>query len=155
MNAEKIQQELKKLANPEKAKALQKYFKTGKGDYGEGDIFLGITSKYQRQIAKKFKYLAIGEIQNLLNSEIHEKRQVALFILVEQFRKADETGKKEIFDFYLNNAKRINNWDLVDLSAPNIVGSFLLDKNRDILYKLAVSNSLWKKEFLLYLLLHS
>ncbi len=140
-----LEQELQKAANKERATASQRYFKTGQGEYGEGDIFLGISNKYQREIAKKFKETKISEIQELLNSEVHEKRQVALFILVEQFRKAKEEQKKEIFEFYLKNAKKINNWDLVDLSAPNIVGNFLLDKNREILYKLAHSENLWEK----------
>ncbi len=146
---QELEKELNLHADKERATLCQRYFKTRKGEYAEGDIFLGINNKDQRQIAKKFKELKISEIQKLLNSPIHEKRQVALFVLVEQFRKADkeknEEGKKEIFEFYLNNAKRINNWDLVDLSAPNIIGSFLLDKNKDILYKLAVSENLWER----------
>jgi len=140
-----VNKEIEKYSNKEKAKLLQGFFKTGKGEYGEGDVFLGITVPKQRQIAERFKDIGLNEIQELLNSQIHEKRLIALLILVERFKKSDEKGKKEIFEFYLNNTKRINNWDLVDLSAPNIVGAFLLDKNRDTLHKLAISENLWEK----------
>lgn len=140
-----LDKEMTLYANKEKASLLQGFFKTGKGEYGEGDVFIGIMVPQQRQIAKKFKELEIDKIQELLNSQIHEKRLIALLILVGQFKKSDEKRKKDIFDFYLRNSKNINNWDLVDLSAPNIVGAFLLDKNKDILYRLAGSNNLWEK----------
>ncbi len=138
---------LKQEANPQKAKLLQRFFKTGKGQYGEGDIFLGIIVPIQRNIAKEFKELKTKEIQKLLNSKIHEKRLIALLILIEQYKKADEKTKKEIFEFYLKNANKnnINNWDLVDLSSHKIVGEYLLDKNREILYELAKSNNLWEE----------
>jgi len=142
---QELEKELNLLADKERAALCQRYFKTGKGEYGEGDVFLGITSKNQRQIAKKFKELKISEVQELLNSKVHEKRQIALFVLVEKFKKADETEKKDIFEFYLKNAEKINNWDLVDLSAPNIIGTFLLDKERKVLYGLAKSDNLWEK----------
>jgi len=146
--------ELKKYANPEKAKILQRFFKTGEGEYGKGDVFLGIIVPQQRHIAKNFKDLCFDKLQILLNSEIHEKRLIALLILIEQFKKADKDGdekiKKQIVNFYLDNAKRnnINNWDLVDLSAHQIIGSYLLDKNKEeknTLYKLAKSDNLWEK----------
>jgi 3-methyladenine DNA glycosylase AlkD len=127
----KLLEELKSLENKEQAKLLQGFFKTGKGQYGEGDIFLGIKVPVQRETAKKYLDLSLENIQELLNSNIHEYRLVGLLILIEKFKKVE--NKKDIFDFYLKNAKRINNWDLVDLSAPNIVGNFLLDKNRDII----------------------
>ena len=136
---------MKKLANPKQAKLLQRFFKTGKGEYGEGDIFLGIKVPEQRKIAKKYPDLSLKEIQELLLSKIHENRLTSLFVLIEQYKKSDEKGKKEIFGFYLKNTKNINNWDLVDLSAPKIVGDYLLDKNRSILYKLAKSKSLWER----------
>ncbi len=145
MTLQKIQEDMKNLASPEKAKLLQRFFKTGKGEYGEGDIFLGVMVPQQRKIAKKYKDLALSEIQELLNSKIHEYRLTALFILVDKYKKADEKTKKKVFDFYLKNTKNINNWDLIDLSAPNIVGGYLLDKKRDILYKLAKSKSLWER----------
>lgn len=145
-----LKKELKQNANPEKAKVLQRFFKTGKGEYGEGDIFLGIYVPIQRKIAKKYD-LSLVDIQKLLNSKIHDERLVALFILINKYKKSWPLGgqQKEIFDFYLKNTKRINNWDLVDLSAPNIVGDFLLPRlnlgNRKILYKLAESDNLWEK----------
>jgi len=139
----KIKQDLQNLQNPEKAKLLQRFFKTGKGEYGEGDIFLGITVPQQREISKKYTDLSLKDLQELLNSKIHEYRLVALLILIIKYKKAE--SKKEIFDFYLKNTKNINNWDLVDLSAPNIIGNYLVNKDKSILYKLAKSNHLWGK----------
>jgi 3-methyladenine DNA glycosylase AlkD len=140
-----LEQILLKEKNPEQAKILQRFFKTNKGEYGEGDIFLGIVVPKLREITKESLHLTIDEIQGLLNSEIHEKRLIALFILIEKFKKADENNKKQISDFYLKNTKKINNWDLVDLSAPKIVGSYLLNKNKEVLYKLANSENIWEK----------
>ena len=142
-----LKSDLQSLKSPDKNKILQRFFKTGPGEYGEGDIFLGLTVPQQRQVAKKYKELDFTSLQKLLNSKIHEYRQVALFILVEQFQKADEVTQIQIFNFYLKNTKHINNWDLVDLSAPKIVGIYLLDKKpqRKILYKLVKSENLWEK----------
>lgn len=140
-----IKTELLKLKNPQKAKLLQRFFKTGKGEYGEGDIFLGLVVPQQRKVAKRFPNLSLEELQKLLNSKIHEYRMVALFILMEQHKKADEKEKEKIFHFYLKNTKNINNWDLVDLSAPSIIGNFFLDKDRKVLSKLAKSKSLWER----------
>ena len=135
---EEIKIEFSKLANQKQSKILQRFFKTGKGQYGEGDIFLGIKVPEQRKLAKKFSQISLEDIQELLSSKIHEYRMVSLFILINQFKKSDELGKKKIFDFYLNNTKNINNWDLVDLSAPNIIGEFLKDKDRKISCYLAL-----------------
>ena len=140
-----IQKDLQGVANKEKAKLLQGFFKTGKGQYGEGDIFLGIVVPEQRKTAKKHSDLTLPDIQKLLNSKIHEYRLTALFILIDKYKKAEEKTKKEIFNLYLKNTSNINNWDLIDLSAPNIVGNYLLDKPRDIIYNLANSKSLWEK----------
>lgn len=142
---QKLEKEIKERANLEKSKLLQRFFKTGKGEYGEGDIFLGISVPEQRKIAKEFKEILVESVQELLNSKIHERRLIALLILIEKFKKASMEIKKNIFYFYLKNTKNINNWDLVDLSAPRIVGNYLLDKNREILYKLANSENLWEK----------
>ena len=142
---EKIKKELKRSSNSEQAKILQRFFKTKKGEYGEGDIFLGIKVPMQRQIAKKYKSLRLKKIKNLLNSKIHAYRFTALLLLIDKYEKADEKEKKKIFDFYLSNTKNINNWDLVDISAPKIVGKFLIDKEKNILYKLAKSKNLWEK----------
>ena len=140
---EELLKEVKRLANPEKAKILQRFFKTGKGEYGEGDIFIGLTVQQSRKVAKNHYGLDLNSIRKLLSSNIHEHRLVGLLILINKYNKED--NKQEIFNFYLQNSKQINNWDLVDLSAPNIVGEFLADKKRDIIYNLAKSNDLWEK----------
>jgi 3-methyladenine DNA glycosylase AlkD len=140
-----LKTKLKKLANPKQAKILQGFFKTGRGEYGEGDIFLGIKVPIQRKVAREFKDLKIEDSQKLLNSNIHEERLIALFILVGQYVSGDEKQKKRIYYFYLKNTKNINNWDLVDLSAPNIAGDYLLNRDRKILYKLVRSKNLWAK----------
>ena len=136
-----LKQDLQKLANPKKAKILQQFFKTGKGEYGQGDIFLGITVPQQRKLVKKYSDLKLTGIQKLLRSKIHEHRLTALLILIEKYKK----NKNKIFNFYLKNTRYINNWDLVDLTAPKIVGNYLLNKDRKILYKLARSDNLWQK----------
>ena len=142
---DQIKKDLSQLSDPERAKNLSWFFKTGKGQYGEGDVFLGITVPEQRKVAKKYTDLSLNDLQELLNSEIHEHRFTALVILISKYRKAEESSKKEIFDFYLRNTKNINNWDLVDLSAPRIIGDYLLNKDRTTLFKLARSNSLWER----------
>jgi 3-methyladenine DNA glycosylase AlkD len=139
-----IQKDMKRLASRERAKASVWFFKTGLGQYGEGDVFLGITVPEQRAVAKKYAAADFKTVQKLLNSKIHEHRQVGLLILVEKYSKHAEERKK-IFDFYMKNTKRINNWDLVDLSCHKIVGNYLLNRNRQILYKLAVSKNLWER----------
>jgi len=141
----KLNKEIKKAANPKQAQNLQKFFKTNKGEYGQGDIFLGIKVPIQRKIAKKYNNLSLVALKKLISSKIHERRLIALFILIDQSKKGDHQLQKKIFNFYLKNIKYINNWDLVDLSAPNIVGCFLLDKKRNILDKLVKSKNLWQK----------
>jgi len=145
MAVSNVKKELLKNRNKEQAKHLSGFFKTGKGQYGEGDVFLGIKVPVQREIVKKFKDAELKEIQELLNDEFHECRLTGLLILVNKYKNSE--NKREIFDFYLKNTKRINNWDLVDLSAPNIVGSFLLDKKKErkILYSLVKSKNLWER----------
>ncbi|PIV00576.1 DNA alkylation repair protein [Candidatus Shapirobacteria bacterium CG03_land_8_20_14_0_80_39_12] len=142
-----LRKDLRNFQRPGKAKLLQRFFKTGKGEYGEGDIFLGLMTDKTRSIAKKYLSLDFSFISQLLASKIHEERVVAVIILTSRFRKADLVGKKEIYDFYFENISGINNWDLVDSSAPLIVGGYLYlsKESRDILYKMARSNSLWKK----------
>ena len=142
---DQIKSELSKLSNPYRAENLARFFKTGKNQYGEGDLFIGITVPEQRKIAKKFVNLSLDDLQELLNSKIHEYRFTALVILISKYRKAEEPGKQEIFAFYFKNTKNVNNWDLVDLSAPRIVGDYLLNKKRSVLYKLAKSNILWER----------
>ena len=140
-----IKHDLEKLADPKKAKILSRFFKTGKGEYGEGDIFLGIKVPDQRKVAAKYKDITLEDVQELLESKIHEHRLTSLFILVSKYKKADDPGKKEIVDFYLKNTKNINNWDLVDSSAPYILGNYLRDKGKPILYTLAKSGNLWER----------
>ena len=136
---------LAQLKNPDRAKNLSWFFKTGKGQYGEGDIFLGIPVPEQRKVAKKYINSSLNDLQELLNSKIHEHRFTALLILVSKYRKAEESLKEEIFYFILKNTENINNWDLVDLSAPRIIGDYLVNRERSILYKLAKSTSLWER----------
>jgi 3-methyladenine DNA glycosylase AlkD len=143
----KVLAELQKVANAKKAVVLSRYFKTGKGEYGEGDVFLGITVPKQRVIASKYYQLAdLANIAKLLESKVHEHRFTALEMLVFKYEKAaDEKVKKEIFDFYIKNRDGINNWDLVDTSAPYIIGDYLFYRPRSLLYRLAKSKRLWDR----------
>jgi len=137
-----IEKEIQSKKDPIQAKILSRFFKTGKGQYGEGDIFLGVTVPTLRIIVKKYyKDISLKDVQELLNSKIHEYRLTALLILVEKYKE----DKGLIYNIYIKNFRNINNWDLVDLTAPKIMGDFLKDKNRDILYSLATSNNLWEK----------
>ena len=142
---EQVKSELREAADSAQAVELARFFKTGKGGYGEGDVFWGIKVPVQRAIARKHTDAALPDIGRLLNEPVHECRLTALLILVEKYSKSDCISRKEIFDFYLSKTGRINNWDLVDLSAPKIVGHYLLDKDRSILHALAASSSLWEQ----------
>lgn len=144
-NLKQLKSELNKLADPKQSAILSGFFKTGKGEYGEGDIFLGIKVPVQRAVARRYENLSLAGLQELLNNKIHEYRLIALIILLFQYKKADSVGKEKIVKFYLRNTKNINNWDLVDLSCHYILGDYLLDKPRKILYKLAGSKNLWEK----------
>lgn len=144
INMANIYSELNKLRDLQKAKQLSRFFKTGNGDYGEGDKFLGITVPEIRKICKDYPVKDLKEIKKMLQNEFHEIRFAALVYL----RRLYETAqRKKIFNFYLKNTKHINNWDLVDTSAPYIVGDYLLDKKseRKILYKLSKSRNLWER----------
>jgi len=142
----KIIFELHNLKNPAQAKKLQGFFKTGVGEYGEGDVFFGIKVPVQRKIVKKYwKTLSVAEVLKLLQTNIHEQRLVSLLILVEKFQQGNEKEKEEIFKAYLGNVRYINNWDLVDVTCHKIIGEQLVDKNREILYILAKSNYLWER----------
>jgi 3-methyladenine DNA glycosylase AlkD len=135
------------MADPARAALLAGFFKTGPGEYGHGDVFLGITVPRQRAVAKKYPGLSLARIRKLLKSRFHEHRLTALIVLTGQYAKAETAEKERIFEFYLANTGRINNWDLVDLSAPNIVGEFLRDKprHRGVLATLARSGDLWER----------
>jgi 3-methyladenine DNA glycosylase AlkD len=141
-----LQKELRGLSNSPKAKILQRFFKTAPGEYGYGDKFLGVIVPEQRKIAKKYYSItSLKEIEQLLHSPFHEERLTALLILVLKYEQSKSAEKKKIFRIYLKNLRHINNWDLVDLSAPNIVGDYLFDKDKKILIKLVKSNHLWSK----------
>jgi 3-methyladenine DNA glycosylase AlkD len=150
MKAADVRKELKSMAEPDKGVILQRFFKTGPGEYGEGDIFIGVMVPESRQVAKKFSKLLLGEVKTLLYSCIHEERLVALLILAQRYISASSSReeKEGIVKFYLDNIKQVNNWDLVDLSAPNILGAHLLVDNRDdrrLLYRLAGSENVWER----------
>jgi 3-methyladenine DNA glycosylase AlkD len=142
-----IKKGLSSCTDTKKAAQLQRFFKTGHGEYGEGDIFLGIKVPAQRSVAKKYyKDVSLNGTCELLESGVHEHRLTAIFMLVLKYEKAaDEKEKKQIVDFYLENLDRINNWDLVDSSAPKILGAWLFDKDRSLLYTLASTGHLWKQ----------
>ena len=140
---ENITNELQTLGSTEKAAHLSRFFKTGKGQYGENDRFLGVTVPETRRVAKAHAGVDMADLQQLIQSEWHEVRLCALFILKIQFNKGDEQTRTELVDFYLSNTQHINNWDLVDLTAWETIGTYLLDKPRNLLYRLAESPLLW------------
>jgi 3-methyladenine DNA glycosylase AlkD len=145
MTATDIRKELNQHANPEKAEFLKRFFKTGPGQYAEGDRLIGVTVPAQRVVAKKFLEISLKELIKLLQSPIHEERLTSLIILVNKFRKSSPADRLEIYRLYLANTKYINNWDLVDSSAEYIVGEYLGDKARPVLRKLARSKSIWER----------
>jgi 3-methyladenine DNA glycosylase AlkD len=143
--ADDVRRELKKCSSKKTAKALQWFFKTGPGEYGEGDRFIGVKVPNIRAAVKKHSGISTKETTKLLKSKIHEERLAALLLLVLKFQAEDGAEKKKIFDIYLKNTRYINNWDLIDLSAPRIVGGFLMDRSRKKLYSLAKSKVLWER----------
>jgi 3-methyladenine DNA glycosylase AlkD len=144
--AKDIEKDLLSHANKKKIPVHQRFFKTGKGEYGENDIFIGVNLPSQRIVARKYyDKLNLNKLRKLLTSPVHEHRLTSLIILNIKYKKCDDAGKKKIFDFYLKYRKHINNWDLVDSSAPYILGKYLMDKPRGILTRLARSKSLWDK----------
>jgi 3-methyladenine DNA glycosylase AlkD len=140
-----LRKKIKSLGNPEVSRTMKWFFKTGKGEYGEGDVFAGLKVPTQRKLAQEFRDLAFADLKMLLSSPVHEERLISLFILVDRFAKSSEKEKQIIFRFYLKNRKGINNWDLVDLSAPKIMGKYLLEKDKSILFKFALSKNLWER----------
>ncbi len=140
-----IKKELHKSSDPVRAKHSQRFFKTGPGQYGEGDVFLGLTMPQVRVIAKKyFKEVTLSEVQELVKSKYHEFRMCALVMLVYKYDKFP-AERKEIYDFFLKNTKYVNNWDLVDVTIPRTVGAYLVDNDRKILYRLVKSSDLWER----------
>lgn len=140
---DELRKELKKFSDKKRAELSQRYFKTGKGEYGEGDIFMGLNLVDVTMLSKKYKELSFPELQELLNSKIHEERTLALSILKRRFDK--EEFQRQVYDFYIKNTRNINNWDLVDISAPKVVGGYLFDKPKDILFEFAKSKSIWER----------
>lgn len=145
VSRQQLERELSLLADPKRAESLSWFFKTGKGQYGEGDRFLGIRVPVQRRIARKYLALSLPEIARLLVSPIHEYRFTALEILVGQYERAIEPERNRIFKFYLHHARHINNWDLVDTSAPYIVGEHLRNRPRRVLDALARAKCVWER----------
>ena len=147
MTAEFILSELRSIGSPEKAAHLSRFFKTGVGQYGEGDCFLGVVVPQTRNVAKANKATPLDEVQRLLDSPWHEARLCGLLILVCRFhdRKTTAEEREEIYQFYLKNTRRCNNWDLVDLSCRDVVGEYLVNHDRSILYTLAASDNLWEQ----------
>ena len=140
-----FKKDLRKYADPTKAEILQRFFKTGKGEYGSGDIFLGISVPQQRQIAMKYRDMPLAEVAKLLREKIHEYRLSALILLVDKYKKGDEKLKRQIVEIYFSNLKYVNNWDLVDASAPHLLGHYLRDRPKDPLTRLAASRVLWER----------
>jgi 3-methyladenine DNA glycosylase AlkD len=140
-----IQDDLRKRASQEKATHLLRFFKTGSGQYGEGDLFLGIVVPDIRTVVKLHRDASIDTMRELLHSPYHEDRMTGLLLMVHRFTHEEEIGKKRIYDLYLSNTRYINNWDLVDLTAPHIVGGYLYGKNLSILVDLAHAKSLWER----------
>lgn len=142
---EKVKSDLKEQRNTKKAKDLYKFFQAFPGGYGEGDEFIGVTVPLQRTVSKKYyKEISLKELEKLLKDRVHEHRLTALFIMVLKFQKTkDDSEREKIVDIYLKNMKHVNNWDLVDSSAHLILGAWLLERDRKILYELAESENLW------------
>lgn len=144
--AEEIVKELEKAGSPEMAAHSHRYFKTGKGEYAEGDVFLGMKTQTMKDLAKKHKSMDLSEVEKLLHNKYHEARSLALTVLTMQYPKASFEKKKEIIDLYLNNREYINNWDLVDISAYKLLGEYVIEiKETSLLYDLAHSGHLWSE----------
>jgi 3-methyladenine DNA glycosylase AlkD len=140
-----IRKKLQQLGSEKNAKVLERFFKTGPGEYGEGDVFIGVRVPDLRKLVKEYQDIALEGVMQFLKSSIHEERMFALLILVSKYSKGNETVKKKIYDLYLQNTKFINSWDLVDGSAQHIVGAFLMDKSKEPIYRLAKSKNLWER----------
>lgn len=140
-----LRKKIIKLQNKEKAKNYQWFFKTKKGEYGFGDQFRGLSMSTQHLLAKEFISLSLNDLIIFLQSKYHEERMIALLILTYKYSQADIKGKKQIFNFYLKNRKAANNWDLIDITVPKIIGDYLIENDRKILYQFAQSDDLWEK----------
>ena len=155
MTTQHILSELRALSNPEKAAHLSRFFKTGPGQYGEGDLFLGVTVPEQRAIARKYAQVPFTVLRELITSPWHEVRLTGLLILVHQFEKnKNEDFRKSCADFYLSQTPYINNWDLVDLSCYKLLGVWLTDKDRHLLYQLSASKNMWEQRIAIVTCMH-
>lgn len=146
-----LRAELRQHANPARAAVSRRYFKTGPGEYGAGDRFIGLTVPQVRSLAKRYRLLSRPETRRLLRSPIHEERLLALLILVEAYQRGDP---QQIYDFYLQSTRHINNWDLVDCSAEHIIGAHLRERSRSPLVKLGRSNNLWERRIAIMATFH-
>ncbi len=154
MIVQEIRARLQRLGTRKRAEVSRSFFKTGPGEYGEGDIFLGITVPELRQLAAEYQAITLREVTQLLRSAIHEERMLALFILVGAYARGDEHAKERIYKLYLKNTRYVNNWDLVDESAEHIVGAFLKSKSKRPLYTLARSKNLWERRIAIMATFH-
>jgi 3-methyladenine DNA glycosylase AlkD len=145
MTVQDIQERLKRLGNKEHAAVSQRFFKTGPGEYGEGDIFFGIRVPVLRKLVKEYSDVSVEDAALLLRSQIHEERLLALLLLVRLFATGDEATRSIIYGKYLENTAFVNNWDLVDSSAEHIVGAYLMNRSKAVLYRLAESEELWER----------
>jgi len=143
--ADMVRNRLQKLASPSDANLLQSFFKTAPGEYGAGDQFIGIRLPVLRSVAKEFRALPLREVTMLLRSPVHEERLLALLMLVDAYQRGNEAGRAAIYGLYLKQLDWVNNWDLVDSSAPYIVGRHLAERSRNILFRLARSKKLWHR----------
>jgi 3-methyladenine DNA glycosylase AlkD len=140
-----IIKDLQEVAKEEKISKFQSFFKTGKGEYGEGDIFIGISVPETRKVVKKHKNASFEQIQELLESKIHEHRLCGLLIMVDQYQKGSDDKRRKMFEFYIKNISKVNNWDLVDSSADKIIGAHIFQKNKKLIYELVQSKKLWER----------
>jgi len=154
MTCPDMQKRLRRFATREKAMVLQRFFKTGTGQYGEGDKFLGVVVPDLRRVMKEFRDAPLSEVTKLLRSPWHEDRLLALLILVDQFERGDDKLRAGIYSLYLKNTRYINNWDLVDLTAPKIVGAHLDGGSRSLLYRFARSGNLWERRIAIIATFH-
>lgn len=153
--AEEIHSLLGAIADPATAEHSQRFFKTGKGEYGEGDRFHGIRVPVLRKYAREFQGISLAEVQQLLASPFHEERLFALLVLVKKFESGDDAVRESIYKLYLDNLKYVNNWDLVDTTAPHIIGRWLEKRDKGILYRLACSEVLWERRIAILSTFHS
>ena len=154
MSVLRLRKELKKHRSREHAKVSQRFFKTGPGEYGEGDVFLGVKVPEIRRIARGNRDVPVEDAVELLRSPIHEERLLALLILVLKYAKGDDRLRKRIYNLYLKNTRHINNWDLVDVTAEHVVGAHLYERDRGPLYELAGSGSLWERRIAIMATFH-